>query len=86
VADDIHQLALRVGGTTTGEHGVGAARAPYMAQEHGPALEVMRQVKRALDPNGILNPGVIFDALPLPFELPLRGPVGEPARATIDPG
>ena len=62
VADEIHQLALRMGGTTTGEHGVGAARAPYMAQEHGPALEVMRRLKRALDPNGIMNPGVIFDA------------------------
>jgi glycolate oxidase len=86
VADDIHQLALRMGGTTTGEHGVGAARAPYMAQEHGPALDVMRRLKRALDPNGIMNPGVIFDPLPLPFKLPLAGPVGAPAAATIDPG
>jgi glycolate oxidase len=86
VADDIHQLALRMGGTTTGEHGVGTARAPYMAQEHGAALEVMRRLKRALDPHGIMNPGVIFDAPPLPFELPLTGPVGEPAEATIDPG
>jgi glycolate oxidase len=86
VADDIHQLALRLGGTVTGEHGVGAARAPYMAQEHGPALDVMRRLKQALDPNGIMNPGVIFDAPQLPFELPLQGPVGEPAQATIDPG
>jgi glycolate oxidase len=86
VADEIHHLALRMGGTTTGEHGVGAARAPYMAQEHGPALEVMRRLKRALDPNGIMNPGVIFEAAALPFELPLTGPVGEPAEATIDPG
>jgi len=86
VADDIHQLALRLGGTVTGEHGVGAARAPYMAQEHGPALDVMRRLKTALDPNGIMNPGVIFDAPTLPFELPLSGPVGEPAQATIDPG
>src|SRR5205823_7944426 len=68
VADEIHQLALRMGGTTTGEHGVGAARAPYMAQEHGPALETMRRLKRALDPNGIMNPGVIFEGPPLPFE------------------
>ena len=73
-------------GTTTGEHGVGAARAPYMAQEHGPALDVMRRLKRALDPNGIMNPGVIFDTPALPFELPLSAPVGEPAVATIDPG
>jgi glycolate oxidase len=86
VADDMHQLALRMGGTTTGEHGVGAARAPYMAQEHGPALEVMRRIKRALDPHNIMNPGVIFDPVPLPFELPLSAPVGEPATATIDPG
>jgi hypothetical protein len=33
-----------------------------------------------------MNPGVIFDAQPLPFELPLTGPAGEPAEATIDPG
>lgn len=86
VADEIHQLALRMGGTTTGEHGVGAARAAYMAQEHGPALEVMRRLKQALDPRGIMNPGVIFDVPPLPFELPLVGPVGEPTPASIDPG
>jgi glycolate oxidase len=86
VADEVHQLALRMGGTTTGEHGVGTARAPYMAQEHGPALEVMRRIKAALDPNGIMNPGVIFDAPSLPFELPLTAPVGEPVAATIDPG
>jgi glycolate oxidase len=86
VADDVHQLALRMGGTTTGEHGVGSARAAYMAQEHGPALEVMRRIKAALDPTGIMNPGVIFDAPQLPFELPLRGPVGEPVATTIDLG
>ena len=50
VADEIHQLALRMGGTTTGEHGVGAARAPYMAQEHGPALDVMRRIKARARP------------------------------------
>jgi glycolate oxidase len=86
VADEIHHLALRMGGTTTGEHGVGTARAPYMPQEHGPALEVMRRLKMALDPNGVMNPGVIFDPPTLPFELPLTAPVGEPAVATIDPG
>jgi glycolate oxidase len=86
VADEIHQLALRMGGTTTGEHGVGAARTPYMAREHGAALEVMRRLKRTLDPNNIMNPGVIFEVPPLPFELVLAGPVGEPATATIDPG
>ncbi len=86
VADEIHHLALRMGGTTTGEHGVGAARAPYMAKEHGPALEVMRRLKQALDPHNIMNPGVIFEAPALLFEQPLTAPVGEPTSATIDPG
>jgi glycolate oxidase len=63
VADDIHRLALRLGGTTTGEHGVGITRAPYMAREHGPALDVMREIKQALDPRGIMNPGKV---IPLP--------------------
>ena len=86
VADEIHHLALRMHGTVTGEHGVGAARSPYMAEEHGPALEVMRRLKAALDPTGIMNPGVIFGTPELPFEFPLAGPVGEPAHAMIDPG
>ena len=87
VADDIHQLALRMGGTVTGEHGVGTARAPYMAQEHGAAFEVMRRLKNAMDPNGIMNPGVIFDPPTLAFDyVPGGAAVGEPAGAAIDPG
>ena len=68
LTDAIHKLALDVGGTVTGEHGVGAARAPYMPREHGPALEVMRAIKRAVDPTGIMNPATIFpeDVPPTP--------------------
>lgn len=62
VAHDIHLMALRLGGTTTGEHGVGLARAQYMAEEHGEALVVMRQIKAALDPEGIMNPGKVIPA------------------------
>ncbi len=51
------QHALRVGGTSTGEHGVGLRKRKYMEAEHGAALEVMRLLKRALDPRGIMNPG-----------------------------
>jgi D-lactate dehydrogenase (cytochrome) len=52
--------ALAMGGTCAGEHGVGAAKLPYMDAEHGAALEVMRRVKAALDPRGILNPGKVL--------------------------
>jgi D-lactate dehydrogenase (cytochrome) len=50
-----------VGGTCTGEHGVGIGKQRYMAQEHGEvALEWMRRVKALWDPKGILNPGKIL--------------------------
>jgi hypothetical protein len=65
---------------------VGAARAGYMAREHGPALEVMRRLKRALDPLGIMNPGAIFETPELPPQVPLTAPVGQPPQATLDPG
>ena len=59
-ADEIHRLARRMGGTVTGEHGVGMTRIPYMREEHGPALDAMRRIKDALDPKGIMNPGKLF--------------------------
>jgi hypothetical protein len=49
-----------MGGTTTGEHGVGAVRTPYMVREHGAALGTMLRLKQALDPRGIMNPAKIF--------------------------
>lgn len=52
--------ALELEGTATGEHGVGLGKVDFMAREHGAALEVMRSVKRLLDPRGIMNPGKIF--------------------------
>ena len=60
LAEQLHQLALEVGGSVTGEHGTGAVRAKYMRAEHGAAYDTMLAVKRALDPKGILNPGKIF--------------------------
>jgi glycolate oxidase subunit GlcD len=55
--DELAEFILELGGTITAEHGTGLARAPYMEKQLGPALDVMRSIKKALDPNGILNPG-----------------------------
>lgn len=54
------RIALALGGTATGEHGVGLGKIQFMRQEHGNALDVMKTLKRTLDPNGILNPGKMF--------------------------
>ena len=51
---------IELGGTATGEHGIGLGKRKYMVAEHGTSLNWMKRVKSLFDPNGILNPGKIF--------------------------
>jgi len=55
--EELLRLAQKMGGSMEYTHGVGVKLAPLMAEEHGYGLEIMRQIKKSLDPNGILNPG-----------------------------
>ncbi len=59
---EIFQAALRLGGTVSGEHGIGFSKAHFLPMEMGPgAMGMMRAIKTALDPKGILNPGKMFE-------------------------
>lgn len=60
VAIRMAERALAVGGTITGEHGVGIGKRPLMRAQHGEAIAVMAAIKHALDPNGTLNPGKVI--------------------------
>ena len=52
--------AVEVGGTCTGEHGIGIGKRKFMELEHGESYHLMRQIKELIDPKGLLNPGQIF--------------------------
>jgi D-lactate dehydrogenase (cytochrome) len=60
VNDRLVDRALAMGGTCTGEHGVGMGKIEKVEKEHGAAVAVMRTIKRALDPDGIMNPGKVL--------------------------
>jgi D-lactate dehydrogenase (cytochrome) len=55
--DRLINRAIAMEGTSTGEHGIGSGKLQYLAHEHGEALSFMRDIKRALDPHNIMNPG-----------------------------
>jgi glycolate oxidase len=59
--EELYRAAIAMGGTVTGEHGIGASRRSFLVEQRGEdAVEVMRAIKAALDPLGILNPGKVL--------------------------
>ncbi|MDO8885553.1 FAD-linked oxidase C-terminal domain-containing protein, partial [Candidatus Oleimmundimicrobium sp.] len=60
LAANMAERALRLGGTVSGEHGIGMGKTKYMRAEHGQAWDVMGAIKAALDPDGLMNPGKLL--------------------------
>ncbi|MBI3793954.1 MAG: FAD-binding protein [Nitrospinae bacterium] len=61
VLDEVFDLVLKLGGTISGEHGVGLSKKPYVSKEMGEgAISLSKRLKRAFDPDNLLNPGKIF--------------------------
>lgn len=59
--DDINRMAIELGGTITGEHGIGIEKMHLITEEHGEVgVEIMKRIKDAIDPKGIMNPGKLF--------------------------
>jgi glycolate oxidase len=63
---DLMKTVVAYGGAISGEHGIGLAKTPFLRLQHSPAqVKAMQAIKRALDPNGICNPGKMFDVVQL---------------------
>ncbi|MBT3795034.1 FAD-binding protein [bacterium] len=60
-SDKLVKKTLELGGTVTGEHGIGLNKKEYLLSEHPTSINLMKLIKKTLDPNNIMNPGKIFD-------------------------
>ena len=83
IADEVHSLALDLGGTVSAQQGTGLARTPWVARQYGPLYSVLRELKAIFDPHQLFNPGKIISVdSALKPEWPLRRALGlEPASS-----
>jgi D-lactate dehydrogenase (cytochrome) len=61
INDAIVHRAVEIGGTCTGEHGIGIGKRKFMQLEHGESVHLMKQIKSLIDPKGLMNPGKMFE-------------------------
>jgi FAD/FMN-containing dehydrogenase/Fe-S oxidoreductase len=85
LAEAVHGLALSLGGTVSTQHGTGIARTPWVERQYGPLVPVFRELKRILDPKGVLNPGKIVGPDPSREAWPLRETVRGPESGVRSP-
>jgi FAD/FMN-containing dehydrogenase/Fe-S oxidoreductase len=72
IGEEVHELALKLGGTVSTQHGTGLARTPWVERQYGPLYSVFRELKAIFDPLHILNPGKIIGPDPRMPSWPLR--------------
>jgi FAD/FMN-containing dehydrogenase/Fe-S oxidoreductase len=72
IAEQVHGLALELGGTISTQHGIGLARTSWVPRQYGRLYPILREIKSIFDPQGILNPGKIVDSHPDVPAWPLR--------------
>jgi FAD/FMN-containing dehydrogenase/Fe-S oxidoreductase len=84
IADEVHSLALDLGGTISTQHGTGLARTPWVGRQYGRLYPVLRELKAIFDPTGLFNPGKIVGPEPEKLTWRLRGKLKAP-ESTLPP-
>jgi FAD/FMN-containing dehydrogenase/Fe-S oxidoreductase len=85
VAEQVHSLALALGGTVSTQHGTGITRTPWVERQAGSLYPVFRELKRIFDPKNLLNPGKIVGPDPSREAWPLRMPARRIPQTPVEP-